>query len=340
MMNTTQRLIAWAALTLYHGVTWDELPERFDYWNERVQAMARMCGYSSLQDLNDKADIVPLHVGWDNQLPKHVWLAIRNVVMERITWCFQPEGHEYWMQFYTKLSLYADGADVAALAMNEAFKVIKPKSPKKLSATGMIAFLTKRGYYIVGTGAYSTVMAHDSDPDHVIKVSRTYDDWPVYVQWAEENGYAGTFAPKVKALKVYNAGTHGQFYVAKVERLAETVREADSPDVNEARDELENVICGYIDEPRTKLAKLLYETRVNYFADRYPGMYEFAKAFKKRFRGGFDLHKGNFMVDENHKRVVLTDPLTDQGHSTGKAPVRIKSTEPVFAATPTLAMAA
>ncbi len=96
---------------------------------------------------------------------------------------------------------------------------------------GFIYRLTKRGYKILGRGAYSTVLAKDGS-DRVIKVTRSMDNWIDYCLWAAKAGYAGNFAPKVYSWKSYKDNgdmwrEDRRWSVAVVERMHETLN-ADS----------------------------------------------------------------------------------------------------------------
>jgi len=90
--------------------------------------------------------------------------------------------------------------------------------------------LEKRGYTVLGRGAYSTVLGKEGS-DRVIKVSRSLDDWIDYVQWGAANGYAGNFVPRVYSWKRHcRPGTlefggderSKDWSVAVVERMADT----------------------------------------------------------------------------------------------------------------------
>jgi hypothetical protein len=76
----------------------------------------------------------------------------------------------------------------------------------------MAAWLRKRGFTHLAGGSFSEVF-ETPDPDKVIKVNRTNDDWPVYIQWA--NSIGTKFAPKLYSFKQYP----DHRYIAIIERV-------------------------------------------------------------------------------------------------------------------------
>lgn len=105
-----------------------------------------------------------------------------------------------------------------------------PKVSPFLCPFNFINKLEKRGYKVLGRGAYSTVLGKEGS-ERVIKVSRSLDDWIDYVQWGAKNGYAGNFVPRVYSWKRHSNltldwnGYPRDWSVAIVERMAETVHD-------------------------------------------------------------------------------------------------------------------
>jgi len=102
-----------------------------------------------------------------------------------------------------------------------------PKTSAFKCPFNFINRLEKRGYSVLGRGAYSTVLGKEGS-SKVIKVSRSLDDWIDYVQWGAANGYAGNFVPRVYSWKRFSKPSEGPFEcndwsVAVVERMADTV---------------------------------------------------------------------------------------------------------------------
>jgi len=103
-----------------------------------------------------------------------------------------------------------------------------PKTSPFQCPFNFIHKLEKRGYEVLGRGAYSTVLGK-KDSKRVIKVSRSLDDWIDYVQWGAANGYAGNFVPRVYSWKRFVRPPEGPYErnadwsVAVVERMADTV---------------------------------------------------------------------------------------------------------------------
>src|SRR5882672_8899390 len=128
--------------------------------------------------------------------------------------------------------------DVKALVLGQVIGVVDrwgtstmvPKTSAFKCPFNFIHKLEKRGYTVLGRGAYSTVLGK-KDSDRVIKVSRSLDDWIDYVQWGAKNGYAGNFVPRVYSWKRYSRyGEHPKdeyerttdWSVAVVERMKAT----------------------------------------------------------------------------------------------------------------------
>jgi hypothetical protein len=155
--------------------------------------------------------------------------------------------------------------------------------------------LRARGYQLIGSGLYSNVFAAPNS-DKVIKVG-DYDEWPSYIQWATQKGYAGTFAPKVFSLKF-----HDCYYVALMERLVCTISQLYGSGSLEQSRLYSSVICNHD------------------FSDAATDFIAFFQDMRKAGHHG-DLHNGNVMV-RHDGQVVVTDPVAG-GFSSEK--FRIKS---------------
>jgi hypothetical protein len=171
---------------------------------------------------------------------------------------------------------------------------------KWLDAHHFICRLEKRGYRVIGRGAYSTVLAK-GDSKRVIKVSRyTVDPWCEFALWAAQEGYAGTITPLVYSFRIIESRHGGMFYVAVVERLSTMVWQHANKEHETLANNISDLINGWGSE------------------DRVPPQYHsFAKAFRIRFRDKmrytYDFHGGNWMVEGD--RLVLVDPLSGDGKS-------------------------
>ncbi len=178
--------------------------------------------------------------------------------------------------------------------------ILEPKSAFE-DGRSFIKFLEKKGFKAIGIGHYSTVLAKDKST-RVIKISRTPDNWISYITWAANNGYAGTFAPKVYSYK-YIKGKKSPFYVAIVERMDKTFHHVRG------------------DHPIAFIPKLLDYT-LHYANDNASGIGKFADDFKKAFAGQrWDTHRDNFMIRENGT-LCLTDPVCGEYDTT--SPIRFK----------------
>lgn len=157
--------------------------------------------------------------------------------------------------------------------------------------------LNAAGFEKIGSGLYSNVFAKPNS-DKVIKVGRIGDDWPAYIKWATENGYAGNFAPKVFDLKFRK-----DYYIAVMERLVATMRE-------------------FIDDGENTDQYQLYSEfrsgdRKELEATDFVAFYELLK--NKRWAG--DLHDKNVMVRADGQLVIIDPSASDRGSE----PFRIRS---------------
>jgi hypothetical protein len=279
--------------------------------------------------------------------------AARNLTWA-FTWTNHPYGDQFWRTLYNKLDAWGMGGERHGTTFINGFNV-KPRdswaeikfdetaTPKPVRkarryreprADQIIHKLLARGYYLLGSGAYSSVYVHDADPDFVIKVSKRPDDWPTYVKWGHDAGYAGTFTPKIVAMKVFTDGC----YIAKMERLKDTLyaspKRADlSPDIEHGKQLAYKAAHGT--PASNKLDIKITKVILQHLDEERNGFGSFMKAFGERFTGcDYDMHPGNWMTTDGD-RFVLTDPLTNCGYTEGhsakaRAKLRVKATSPVF----------
>ena len=172
------------------------------------------------------------------------------------------------------------------------------------------AALEKRGYVKLGGGLYSVVYAINAD--FAIKVGHN-DNWPNYIEWATQAGFAGTFAPKVYSLKF-----HRGFYVAIMERLACTMADLRADNGCPSKDHYEMVYKAL----RESAGRRFRESAGRIFEEKADG-FEDLKAFGGlAYEAGFndDLHRGNVMLRRDGQ-IVLIDPSSNPPN---KARLRIK----------------
>ena len=158
-------------------------------------------------------------------------------------------------------------------------------------------FLYRRGFGTLGTGKFSVVMAQGKS-DRCVKICLGFDDsdgdasadrWCEYMLWAQANGYAGTFAPKLYSLHCFEDG----LYTAVIERLWKTV----------------SVVHGKEREEYNTASQGLQSP----FFKAYPGARgDFYRALRKEFPCYLDLRNENWMIRRNGD-LVLTDPIASQG---------------------------
>ena len=179
----------------------------------------------------------------------------------------------------------------------------QPNASKPLSnGYSFGAWLAKRGFKKLGSGAYSTIYGKDGQ-DRVIKVTAgSQDNWIDYIQWAASKGYCGTLAPRVYSWKKFKI-EGGEFSVSVVERMERTIDHANKSDPYLFNALLYPALNGHT------LAQC-------YMEDIVPGSVKFFMDLKERFPGGHDLYGKNMMLRTNGTFCV-TDPVC------GKSEVKI-----------------
>jgi hypothetical protein len=187
----------------------------------------------------------------------------------------------------------------------------RPKLSRWHSGQHFIEALCKRGYHVLGAGAYSTVLAKPGS-NRVVKVCRKADTWLDYVVWAAKAGHAGRMAPNVFSYRRFNVGRPSEFYVAVMEKLEHTIATVQYQKPNDYRAYacLRDFIERRQDRDGLEAEKV------------WPGAIAFGIAFRVEFTRGLDLHGNNWMVRKDGS-LVCTDPLCDESKTT--APERMRS---------------
>lgn len=183
-----------------------------------------------------------------------------------------------------------------------------PRPGRFGTALAMISALEKKGYKRLGSGHYSTVLGHPKSPDKVIKVTRHQDNWIDYVKWAAENGYAGTFGPKVYSWKKFPAG----WSWAVIERMSHCVGEGyDDYGITYNSDAGHYIPAKGGDDYEIIFTLLNAAQRGNIMAQVYvddlcPGAFEYITKLKKAMHAG-DIRAANTMVRKDGT-LCFTDP--------------------------------
>ena len=158
-----------------------------------------------------------------------------------------------------------------------------------------------KGFHAVGSGFFSNVLTKDGK--RVVKVGSD-NTWEPYVLWAAENGYAGTFAPKVYSFHLHKDGPeHHRVYTAVMERLECTLSRAYDCTTREI---IHDGLYQLADNPLSRHDEAMEVNRM------FPGIRKFIRyATRAGFQG--DWHTENWMVsginpDGTYKRLVLIDP--------------------------------
>lgn len=179
------------------------------------------------------------------------------------------------------------------------------------SAHRIIDKLQKKGYKQLGSGHYSTVLAHPKCSDKVIKVTRHQDNWIDYVKWASEKGYAGKFAPKVYSWKKFPGG----WSWAVMERMEHTLDAGydwrDDCDYGNSEDSVPSKENDY----SLIFALLEPAGRGNtmaqvYMEDLVPGAFAFVKELRSVMRAS-DIRGANTMVRKDGS-LCFTDPCAGE----------------------------
>lgn len=182
-----------------------------------------------------------------------------------------------------------------------------------------MSFMRSIGCKYLGSGSTATVFEIPWAPDKVIKCGRRDDGWLGYCTWAEREGYAGTFAPKLFSYKQDKEGS----YVALMERLQESYKH-NQPGKEK---ELDNIIltAGRLFAPQ--------------FYNRKPVPTEYTPFIERLYRlvktnGGFeDVSRSNIMWRASNNMLVFTDPAVIKGlnaHSVSKRSPRMRQASPAF----------
>jgi hypothetical protein len=190
----------------------------------------------------------------------------------------------------------------------------EPEGPKSVfdDARSFYQRLEKKGFVCLGRGYYSYVMAKPGS-DRVIKIGRSAnaDGWPDYVHWAAQEGYAGTFAPKVFSYKVIK-GKQANFSVAIMERMDRTLSESYVEDYSDSAPPSASVAANdnaLVADLFTRSAKRNHELSTTLLDLVVPRLGVFAKKLGERFKGaGLDLHGANMMLRKDGSFCV-TDPI-------------------------------
>jgi len=177
------------------------------------------------------------------------------------------------------------------------------------SAQSFIKALMKRGFEVLGEGAFSTVLAKPGS-DRVIKVIRRPDGWINYIQWAASIGEAGKFAPTVFSYKKIK-GKRKDFAVAVMERLSYTLDDAP------------------MEHEKKLLPGLIYRAADNEMARKFtevlaPGLMDFLVKMAGYYEipiKNFDLHPGNLMIRADGTFVIV-DPVS---RSKGEDIIRLRA---------------
>lgn len=183
-----------------------------------------------------------------------------------------------------------------------------PRLPGIFSSAGsFINALKKRGYKMLGSGAYSTVMAKDGS-DRVIKVQRGNDNWIDYIKWSAEKGYTGTLAPRVYSFK-----RHSNFAVAIVERMDRCT--------NDNKDDLSLIdrLLGPAKHGNV-MAKLFLD-------ELSPGCLPFFDGLFTDFGDHLDLYGKNIMIRKDGS-LCVTDPVCGRSNLTSVKRLRTGDLSP------------
>lgn len=198
------------------------------------------------------------------------------------------------MKWNMRFNLWKPDAE-KVIVKTKLLKVVglEPNMPRAIHANAFIARLQKRGFKILGSGCYSTVLWKKGD--RVIKVNRGHTDaWMDFCLWGSQKGYAGGLTPKVYSYKKI-----GDFYVAVMEKIDKCAFMINSKEDTYLYPQLLTYATQY---GNNKAAELL-DTQI-------PGCKKFIYDLLEWNKGfGLDLHGENIMFRSDGSMVVV-DPVS------------------------------
>lgn len=171
-----------------------------------------------------------------------------------------------------------------------------------------ISDLAAHGFRCLGTGAYSRVYGFPGS-DRVVKVNRCADGWLDYVLWAQREGYAGTFAPRVFSYKRFADGS----YVAVVERMADSMADLYGS----------QVYNDWLEGPHLVARQRADDEDVERAERAFPGITHFLDLLSQRF-DFLDCHAGNWMLRADGS-LCFTDPVCGTADNGKTTPTRMRS---------------
>lgn len=169
-------------------------------------------------------------------------------------------------------------------------------------ASSFIHALRKRGFQNLGSGAFGTVLGKPGK-DRVIKVGRQagHDGgWFNYVSWANDNGFGGTFAPKIYSHKLIK-GKNGSFTITSMERMKKGGYDLDHKEDNWMVLHLFRSSILYKNEMADQLLKSVR-----------PELQMFGEKLKAKFHNHFDIGGNNVMFRQDNS-ICFTDPIGGGG---------------------------
>jgi len=175
--------------------------------------------------------------------------------------------------------------------------------------------LKKKGYQMIGSGAYAEVWAMPKG-DHVLKIGRCsphmfeIDAYLSYLKAIPSNTRNPLF-PKVDSIKLYKYSRYQGFYVVKLERLQSCIDDEESDWIH--------------DVPTPESRKLLKSNGLRSVYDlEHPEkvlrkkktvnrhVHQVCRMLQRLYRDhSEDIHVGNIMIRDvgGAKQLVLTDPI-------------------------------
>lgn len=204
------------------------------------------------------------------------------------------------MKWNMRFNLWKPDAPKVIVPPPKPMKAIrKPYLPWDYGANHFIIRLQKRGFKILGSGCYSTVLWKKGN--RVIKVNRGHSDaWMDFCLWGSQKGYAGGLTPKVYSYKKI-----GDFYVAVMEKIDTCAFRINIKEDAALYPQLLTYATQY---GNNKAAELL-DTQI-------PGCKKFIYDLLEWNSGyGLDLHGENIMFRSDGSMVVV-DPVSHASNLT------------------------
>lgn len=155
-----------------------------------------------------------------------------------------------------------------------------------------ISLGTAHNHVRLGSGLHSAV--YGNRLGQAVKFCHYPDPWPVYIEWADKNGYMGNLAPMVYAIRPI--GPNGAYF-AIMEKFEKTLAQAHMSEVASYFD----LAAGMFKRDLSIVQRVVLDKFM-------PGWEEFTAKLMERWSSMGDIGSNNMMLRADGT-IALTDPL-------------------------------